>query len=135
MIKKVDLEVDEQLGEDGADGLSDRGDDGDRGDRPYDARRDIMGCERVRSRRAAGEAWHLPAHLAIVPSRTTAAARVDLLELRGASLSLLVVRFRSLSLSTHTRVRHGSLAGLRTRTVQDASAMAAGCEPLAGGGA
>ena len=58
---------------------------------------------------AAGEPWHLPAHLAIVPSGTTAAARVDLLELSGPLLSLLTVRFRSLSLSTHTRIGHDKL--------------------------
>ena len=108
IVEKVEIEIDEQLGEDGPDGLDDRGDDGDRGDRPCDARRDTMGCERVRSRRAAGEAWHLPANLAIVPSGTTAAAEVDLLELRGALLSLMGVRHRTLSLSTHTRVGHGS---------------------------
>ena len=47
-----------------------------------------------------------PAHLHIVPRRLAAAARVDLLEHRGAALRPLTVRYRSLSLSIRTRVEH-----------------------------
>ena len=52
--QKVDLDVDETLGEDGGDALGDRGDGGDRGDRLCEARCDTMGDERGWSRQAAG---------------------------------------------------------------------------------
>ena len=48
----------------------------------------------------------LPAHLHIVPRRVAVAAQVGLLERRAAALSLLTVRYRSLSLSIRARVEH-----------------------------
>jgi len=45
-LQKVDLGIDEMLGEDGGVALGDRGDDGDRGDRLCEGWCDIMGSQR-----------------------------------------------------------------------------------------
>ena len=52
--QKVDLDVDETLGDDRRDALGNLGDVGDRGDRLCEARCETMGDERGWSRQAAG---------------------------------------------------------------------------------
>ena len=64
------------------------------------------GSNRAGGARQEVRCGDLPAHLEIVPKETIAAGRADLHEHRGAALSLLTVRYRSLSLSIRTRVEH-----------------------------